>query len=365
MNIYLKRLILPALLLLILLPLSSCDKDDDPASSDIVGTWYGTRSYYNPVGGTKYQYLTITFEANGFGSLEYEAPTSYSAAKFTYSVQNNTVTCKGAYANTDGVVEGDFVMNLRREDNRLIPIDKYNMFILTKDNSVMTDGNGNELIDDSELIRGVWWHSSKEVVLVIDNNDFTEYTLMSASSNIYSKKTEGSFSYNLLQKYVLINGAKFDVLALSESTLQLKSSNGTIFNYTRGTNADIPTNGQNSNNYKEILENSKFGWVTNESITRLIKFYDSNNVYYLEESTKSSGVNLSAKGSYSLSGKTITCTYTDIYWDFGDSIYKNYFPGWTFGKTNTKIYTMESINVEKMVLKCDGETYIFYNSDLK
>lgn len=346
---------------------ASCDKDDDLDKSGIVGTWFGTRTYYNPVGGTKYQYLTIEFKANGTGSFEYEAPTSYSVAKFVYSVTNNIVTCTGAYADTNGEVESDFEMKLRIEGDRLIPLDKYTVFILTKDNSVITDGDGNELTDDSELIRGVWLHSSREVVLVINDKDFIEYTLMSTSSNIYSKKTEGSFSYNLLQKYVLINGSKYDVISLSETILQLKSSNGTLFNYTRGTTADIPTNGQNSNKYKEILENSRLGWMTSNDC--FIRFYDSNKVLYMERSSKTLGswghINLNARGSYSLSDKTITCTYTDVSWQSGDSYAKDYFPEWNHGKTNTKIYTIESISVENLVLKCDGKTYRFYNADLK
>lgn len=352
--------------LILTLLFASCNSDDDLVINDLVGTWYGTRTYYNPASGTKYQYVTIEFEANGTGSLEYEAPSTYSVAEFVYSVNNNTVTCRGAYVNSNGDVDSDFEMNLRIDDDRLIPLDRYNMFILTKDNSVMTDGDGNEFIDDSELIEGVWLHSSREVVLVINGSDYTKYTLPSTSSNIYSYKTEGWFSYQILQKYVLLDGVKYDVLALSANTLQLRSSNGTNFSYTRGTVADIPTNGENSTNYQEILESPTFGWKTSNG-TYIISFSNSGSVFHIETSSKKLGsygyINLDAQGTYSLSGKTITCTFTDVWWQSGNSSAKDFFPGWSYGNTNIRIYTIESINVEIMVLTCDGKRYTYYNSN--
>lgn len=341
-----------------------CDSDDDSLYDDIVGSWYGTRAYYNPVGGTKYQYLTVRFESNGTGSLEYEAPTSYSAARFTYSVNGSLIRCKGAYANTYGDIDGDFTLDLRIEGNRLIPVNLYNFFILTKDNSVITDGDGNELANGVDLIYGVWKHSSGNVILVLSDSYYEEYTLMTGESNIYSNKSEGSFSYNNVAKYVLINGHRFDVTLLTETVLQLMSEDNNIFNYTRGSTSDIPTNGQNSNNYSSILENSRLGWCT-KSGDRLIKFYGGNQVHYIEQSSKPVGslgyINLIAEGTYSLSGKTINSVFNDVWWDTGNS---SYFPDWTYGATCYKTFTIEDISVERLTLKYDGKSYIFYNSDI-
>ncbi len=51
----------------------SCSKDESAASKNIEGEWYGISTYYNPAGGTKYRYLTMTFES-GRGTLVFESP---------------------------------------------------------------------------------------------------------------------------------------------------------------------------------------------------------------------------------------------------------------------------------------------------
>lgn len=138
---------------------TSCTSDDDDISnsnSNIVGKWYGTRTYYNPVGGTKYIYITITFNSNGSGELEYEAPTSFSNANFFYKVRGNRIECEGVRVYSDGEIDYDFKMTLEIEGDRLIPIDNYSNFILTKDNSVITDLSGNEIADQSQQLYQIW-----------------------------------------------------------------------------------------------------------------------------------------------------------------------------------------------------------------
>lgn len=341
--------------------LSSCSNDDD--INLITGTWYGTR-VYNNAGSIKYQYLTIQFYSDGWGSLEYESPVSYATAQFTYSVKNSVITCKGASANTYGDIEGDFTMKLKIEGNRLIPLDKYTLFILTQDSSVMTDGDGNEVIDNSSLLYGVWVQSSGTKVLVLDQSSYTEYTRQSASSSIYSSKTQGTFSYNVLNGYVLIDGYTYYVTALSETVLQLKSQSNVIYNYTRGSTSDIPSDGSNSTDYKSILETATMGWATkNSGVT--IHFYNSNQIHYLETSSKSLGsfgyIALDARGTYSLSGTTINCYFTDVSWQSGASTAKDYFPGWTYGQACKKQFTIVSANIDVLTLKRDGKTYILYN----
>lgn len=129
--------------------LVSCG-DDEPDYQDVVGSWYGTRSYYNPVGGTKYQYLTVRFNADKTGSLEYEGPTSISIGYFTYSISGNTITCQGVWASSSGDVDSSFTFTLAIQGDRLIPTSLYTYFILTRDNSVMTDGNGNEVTNGGD-----------------------------------------------------------------------------------------------------------------------------------------------------------------------------------------------------------------------
>lgn len=122
-----------------------CSKDDDDQLNNIVGTWYGTRTYYNPVGGTKYQYLTFRFYDNYTGEYDYESPVSYEKGYFSYQIKGGLIVCKGATANTYGDVDADFVINLKIDADRLLPQEKYSVFILTRDGSVVTDGNGNEI----------------------------------------------------------------------------------------------------------------------------------------------------------------------------------------------------------------------------
>lgn len=65
----------------------SCKDNDEPTSGyDVVGTWYGEYKYYNPAAGYKTQFLTITFNPDGTGELDYEAPTSFAKAFFRYEV---------------------------------------------------------------------------------------------------------------------------------------------------------------------------------------------------------------------------------------------------------------------------------------
>lgn len=131
------------------LAVCACGSSDDEPVADLTGTWYGTRSYYNPASGTRYQYLTVTLSADKTGCLEYEAPTSYTIAYFKWKKSGDYVQCDGVSGNSDGEASTDFSMKMKISADRLIPVDRYSVFILTRDNSVMTDGNGNEITNDS------------------------------------------------------------------------------------------------------------------------------------------------------------------------------------------------------------------------
>lgn len=128
---------------------TSCSSDDDAASPDIIGSWYGTRKYNNPVSGTKYQYITITFNSDHSGTLEYESPVSVSYAIFSWSVSGSIITCRGAYADTYGDAASDFTMQIEIKGDRLYPLNNYSSFILTRNGDVITDGNGNETKNSS------------------------------------------------------------------------------------------------------------------------------------------------------------------------------------------------------------------------
>lgn len=145
-----KKLFLSLLVVMALsLAVCACSSGDDESSADLAGIWYGTRSYYNPAAGTKYQYLTVTLDADKTGSLEYEGPNSLMMAYFKWKKSGDYVECNGVSGNSNGEASTDFSMKMKISGDRLIPVDRFNLFILTRDNSVMTDGNGNEIAKDS------------------------------------------------------------------------------------------------------------------------------------------------------------------------------------------------------------------------
>ena len=79
--------------------------DDDVASMDIIGTWHAT------VGNGKAS-ITLTFENNNTGFLNYIWDTSYHYRTvnyaFTYKIHGNTIETTGtAVDSEDGVSEGN------------------------------------------------------------------------------------------------------------------------------------------------------------------------------------------------------------------------------------------------------------------
>lgn len=324
-------------------------------SSEIAGTWYGTSTYYNPVGGTKYVYLTITFNSNNTGSLEYEAPTSYSNAQFVYSVKGSTITCTGARANTDGDVETDFTLTLKKEGNRLIPQNKYTQFILTRDNSVLTNSEGKEVIDQSNLLQRYWMNTTGQTVLKFNKDTYDEYTLTSNFAHTYSSKATGYYSYDAARKILNLNGYEFTINYLTEDALSISGNSRTLtYKAMDPSDAPVAANGNNSD-ILAILTSTKLGWKTSNNNYGLL--FTADNVYYTENSGRKSGsygvVILSANGPYNISGYNIAVNYTDVFWEGGKDVSKDYFPGWTYGKSRVVYYTIESISYDKLVISDD------------
>lgn len=291
MTNYLKLL----LVIIVALTIGACNDKNEPNDNSIIGSWYGTRTYYNPVGGTKYQYISMSFETNGTGTLEYESPVSYAVAKFVYKINGNKITCNGAYANTYGDVESDFAMTLAIEGDRLIPINKYQQFILTRDNSIITDGDGNEIIDQSDLLQRVWVSTSGETVVLFQESTYIEYVLSSPFSKTFINSNEKSYSYNAARKLINIDGTQFDILLLTSTSLSLKSqTSGVIHNYNIGSESDIPkreedNGGNNNENNSTILSNltsisaQTYFYETLESVVNNLKFDKKGRVIQYED----------------------------------------------------------------------------------
>lgn len=345
--------------------LTACNNDEDNIiRNDIVGSWYGTRSYYNPAAGTKYQYLSMKFESNGTGDLEYTTPSSYSYAKFNYRISGSKIMCDGYFATTTYEMDSAerFEMTLSIEGDRLIPLDRYDFFILTKDDSVMTDSDGNEVIDDSNLLNNVWIRDDGYSICVIKNGKCTEYMLLSQYGKIYSKKSDYDIYYDPARRTILFGTTKYDLIALTSSLLEIKS-NKNHFVFNAGTSEDIPSSGENGNNsdINALLKSAPFGWETKDS-KYIFRFMESDVTTYIEHSNRNFGswgpITMIIEGTYTLNNKQITCYYPDVQWDYGNNQTKDWFPGWTYGKARTRKFTIKSISSTALTLEDeDGKTY--------
>lgn len=364
--------------LILLLPvcLVSCS-GDEPKSNDLVGTWYGTRHYNNPVGGTRYQYLTVNLNSDKTGSLEYEGPTVYTNAQFTYSVKNSTIKCKGVSANTDGDVNTDFSLTLKIEGDRLYPTDRYTQFILTKDNSVMTDGNGDEIIDNSNELQQVWVHTTGETVIQFLSSSYIEYVLTKPYASTYSMRYEGSYEYDILNKLLYLGDNVYEILTLTDSYLSFKSKkSGTIFSYNAGTQSDIPANNTAADkDYANTqLLISPFCWTASDvgyysnhrksherSIT--LQFYGANNItmvysyrsYYSSGSVDSSSV-IGARGTFTLKGSKLYCSFSQVEVSDGSS---TEYLGWVNGQPKDQTYDITIHDNDNISINMFGSNYDF------
>lgn len=341
--------------------LASCeDKDDDPAgqAQSIAGHWIGEYTYYNPVGGMKSQFLYVDFNEDGSGKLEYTGPVNYTVAYFTYSISGSTITCVGAHGNmAEGSVDTDFRMTLRRETDRLIPLDSYSNFILTRDGSVITTEGGSEVNDQSKLLRGVWIKDDKTSLVEFNaDNTFTEYVLDPPGSKNYSSMTEGDYAYNPVKNWLDINGSRFVIVQLYEQRMALEAPNGTFMYYNRGSQADLPS----KVNITGALV-SGHTWITSDE-RRIFTFNEAGDVTYMEYGSELGSYGralLVARGSFSISDNKMTCRFNDVSWEASSS-YPNMFPGWTANKAVTRIYTVEmSLNCF-IVTDSNGRTMYMY-----
>ena len=316
---------------------SSCSDNSEPSYSsfEITGTWTGTRAYYNPAAGYKYQYLYVTFNSDGTGKIEYEAPNSYSIGYFTYSIAGNRISCLGARGISTGDIDPDFRMEMEIRGDRIIPLDKYTVFILTKDGSVITDGDGNEVIDQSGLIYGVWINrDGMSVVEFLDNGVYTEYVLDASGSNSYTSVNYGEYSYDAVRKCIDINYSCFDIIDLTADYMVLESLSGNVFYYDRGSVADIPTSLNTAGALAGNVWSTKNGQYS-------FAFHTDGTVVYFEVSDRNYGsyghISLRATGLYSVSGENLVCKFTDVSWHLSGT-YPNAFPGWTADAPVTKNY---------------------------
>lgn len=362
------KLYLLGLIFILSILFCSCN---DQENNEIIGTWYGTRMYNNPVGGTKYQYLTVNFGYDKEGSLEYESPTGYTYALFTYSIKGHTIECWGTSANTDGEVTSGFSLTLRIEGERLIPVDQYTQFILTKDNSVITDGNGNEAIYNQNSLLGVWLSNDGYSVYDFGETECTQYTLNGYKSKYYSAMITKPYSYDFVQNTITMGGNRYQISILNENTLAMNESNNYLTFY-RGNRSDIPSKGNNADT--ELLC-KPFCWIagdtgysnykkTSESIISL-QFYDRNKISMTFSYTtySSSGIwgststkTIGARGTFSLQGSKLSCNFTDITISAGNA---HEYLGWVEGQSKAETYDIQIIDPDNVYITMFNTKYHF------
>lgn len=329
---------------ILLVATASCSNNDEPDSwdyQDLPGAWYGTRCYINN-GAVKYQYITLTLNQDKTGSMEYESPASFSAARFTWSMSGDRLICQGAYASTSGDLSGSYNLECRIEKDRLYPIGQFSYFILTKDNSVMTDGDGNEIAsaeDQLYMLQNVWVSTDKTVVIeFFPGGSFDEYVLSYPGSNNYTEFNSGKYQFSPLNKTLTVDATLWDVVTLDSKNLVLKKGT-TTRSYTIGTRNDIPT----KTDLKAYLS-SAMGWSDSNS-KYFFMFSSDGTVVYIEDSGRRYGsygdISLRADGTYSVNGSTITCYFSDVFWEYGTSGTSSWFPGWICNQSCTKKYTIE------------------------
>ena len=325
---------------------SSCSDNDDTTddgsvTANLIGNWYGTRYYVNN-GAIKYQYLTLTLNADKTGSMEYEAPTSFSAASFTWRVSGDRLICNGAYANTDGDTSIDYNLECQIVQDRLIPSGQFSVFILTKDNSVMTDGEGKETASSENqlsMLQNVWVATDKTSVIEFQTgNRYEEYIMSYAGASNYSEHYVGEYRFSPLNKTLTIGTSLWDVVTLDSKNLVLKKGSRTL-SYTLGSNRDIPA----KSDLKAYLASAS-GWSDSRN-KYFFKFNDDGSVRYIEDSGRKYGsygqINLGASGRFSVSGSTVTCNFSDVFWEYGKSGTAGWFPGWVCDQSCTKKYVIE------------------------
>lgn len=322
--------------------LTSCSKEN---VVDIVGTWIGTSSYVNPVSGRKYQYLYVTFNSDKSGMLEYEGPSNYTAYAFYYKVHGNIVECVGAKSYSDGEIDANYAISFRLEGDRLLPLDDYTRFILTKDGSVETDFEGNELVDNSKLLENIWVRTDNLSVLEIKEKKAYEYPLSSAESKKYVTILEYDFSYDFRENYIWFDMIGFDILDITKDHLKLKRDDSKVYEYRVGDKDDIPT----EPDLKAFLQYN-FIWKQ-ENGSGSFTFMNNSVTHFLHYDKYTLG----ASGPYTVVGNVLTVNFgtPTIEWGKPSDISK-YFPGWS-NEPCTKEYKVEVVGLDRIKMTHEGK----------
>lgn len=228
-----------------ILSLASCENEDSHVPENLIGTWIGI---CHEDRGTAY--LTVSFKSDLTGEIELESPSeAFTIAYFEYSVSDNNIICKGASAGTIGEgANSNFSITFQWEDNRLIPLNQWNYFILTKDGSIETNINGDIVSDQSKQLQGVWISEAGSFVMYFkDSENVTQYGLYEPYSNKFVSALGFQYVYSYKRSELDLYGNDGTSYFLtinelnSESLVMTEKNTGTVYKYKRGSKSDIPT----------------------------------------------------------------------------------------------------------------------------
>lgn len=137
-------------------------------------------------------------------------------------------------------------------------------------------------------------------------------------------------------------------------------------NSSSGGNSGNSNNNQGesqSNNLKILLNHRTWSWNRGTFDNGFFTFYDSNKIQFLtvgKSTVGSVGVpTLSAQGTFTVIGNTLTATYTDVSVDpsLTSVQMSSHFPGWSVGSTKTVRYTIKSIDDSGLTLTDGSQTW--------
>ena len=122
--------------------------------------------------------------------------------------------------------------------------------------------------------------------------------------------------------------------------------------------------GNNQSQYLQILlKHWNWSWDKGLYDSGFFTFYNQNKIQFLtvgKSQIGSYGIpNLNARGTFSISGSTLTATFNDISVDpsLSSQEMSKHFPGWVAGSSKTVKYTIKSLTDENLTLTDGSKTW--------
>lgn len=276
-------------MMILIISFASCSSSDDEpvqdgqnpnqseaSAANVIGRWMGSSCIKSLRGGYRYSYVTLDLNSDGTGQVKQENDDDeiIFLGEFTWTIADKKIQCQGVSASISGNVNTNFTTSFEYRDGRLYGIDRFEFYILGKgeDSFPCVNGDGEEIIDRSEFLDGVWVLNNGKEVLEIEVKDFNNYTqsyslttrlyfLSSNAGNSYDAMVEDKYAgYYLVENTLWLYVTDIDqkdckIWTLTENELRLIYGD-TDKTYTKGSYKDIP----GKKNLDNILANIWVEW---------------------------------------------------------------------------------------------------------